>query len=69
MSAPVLSGDPFEALGDPNRRAIVELPLPLKFSRQFTAGRLLRPDHREGRVTFEDYLARRYPGFRPAARP
>lgn len=25
MAAPELSGDPFDALGDPNRRAIVEL--------------------------------------------
>ena len=25
MADPVLAGDPFEALGDPNRRAIVEL--------------------------------------------
>jgi len=42
-----------------NKRT-VNLPLPLKFSRQFAAGRLLCPDHKEGTVTFEQYLERRY---------
>jgi len=43
-----------------NRR-IVQVPVPLKFSRDFAAGRLLAPDHRDGSVTFEQYLERRYP--------
>ena len=38
----------------------INLPLPLKFSRQFAQGRLLCPDHKDGRITFEQYLARRY---------
>ncbi len=44
----------------PNKR-LINLWLPFKFSRQFAAGRLLCPDHRDGTVTFEQYLARRYP--------
>lgn len=44
----------------PNKR-LVDLWLPFKFSRQLESGRLLCPDHRDGTVTFEQYLARRYP--------
>jgi uncharacterized protein YbjT (DUF2867 family) len=44
----------------PSRR-LVNLWLPMKFSRQFEQGRLLCPDHKDGTVTFEQYLERRYP--------
>ena len=43
-----------------NKR-LINLPLPLKFSRQFAEGRLLCPDHKDGKVTFEEYLAGKYP--------
>jgi uncharacterized protein YbjT (DUF2867 family) len=42
-----------------NKRT-VNLMLPLKFSCQFAAGRLLCPDHKDGTVTFEQYLEQRY---------
>jgi len=42
-----------------NKR-MVNLPLPLKFSRQFAAGRLLCPDHKDGTITFEQYLVDKY---------
>jgi uncharacterized protein YbjT (DUF2867 family) len=42
-------------------KRLVNLPLPFKFSRQFSEGRVLAPDHRDGTTTFEQYLARRYP--------
>ncbi|OLC26148.1 MAG: hypothetical protein AUG06_10365 [Actinobacteria bacterium 13_1_20CM_2_65_11] len=48
------------ALRKPGKR-LVNLQLPFKFSRQFASGRLLCPEHRDGMVTFEQYLARRYP--------
>jgi hypothetical protein len=35
---------------------MLNLPLPFQFSRQFAAGRLLCPDHRDGKITFEQYL-------------
>jgi len=40
---------------------LVNLPMPFKFSRQFSAGAVLTPEHRDGTITFEQYLARRYP--------
>jgi uncharacterized protein YbjT (DUF2867 family) len=43
-----------------NKR-LINLPLPLKFSRQFAEGHLLCPDHRDGKITFEQYLADKYP--------
>ncbi len=43
------------------RKRLVNLPLPFRFSRQFAAGRLLCPDHRVSQITFEQYLARKYP--------
>jgi uncharacterized protein YbjT (DUF2867 family) len=48
------------AVRKPDKR-LVDLWLPFKFSRQFASGRLLCPDHRDGTITFEQYLARRYP--------
>lgn len=41
---------------------LVNLWLPFKFSRQFTHGCLTTPDHRDGTVTFEQYLQQTYPG-------
>ena len=43
-----------------NKR-LVNLPLPFRASRQVAAGHLLCPDHRDGTITFEQYLRRRYP--------
>jgi uncharacterized protein YbjT (DUF2867 family) len=42
-----------------NRR-LVDMPVPLAFSAQFAAGKLLSPDHKDGKVTFEQYLVRKY---------
>jgi uncharacterized protein YbjT (DUF2867 family) len=44
------------------RRAnrLVNLRLPIKFSRQVTAGGLLCTDHQSGSTTFDQYLAGRY---------
>lgn len=41
-------------------KLLVNLPLPLKVSRQFAEGRLLAPDHKDGTITFEQYLLRTY---------
>ncbi len=43
------------------QRKIVNLGLPFRFSRQFAEGLLLCPDHRDGKTTFEQYLAGKYP--------
>lgn len=43
----------------PGKR-LVNLPLPFKFSRQLAEGRLLCPDHKDGKITFEQYLASKY---------
>jgi uncharacterized protein YbjT (DUF2867 family) len=48
------------AMRKPDKR-LVNLQLPFKFSHQFASGRLLCPDHCAGTITFEQYLARRYP--------
>jgi hypothetical protein len=42
-----------------NKR-LVNLRLPLRFSRQFAEGKLLSPEHKDGKITFEQYLVRRY---------
>src|SRR5947209_13445865 len=42
------------------KKRIVNLPVPFRFSRQFAAGRLLCPEHKDGTITFEQYLTRRY---------
>jgi uncharacterized protein YbjT (DUF2867 family) len=42
------------------RKPMIDLPLPFQASRRFSAGSLLCPDHRDGRITFEQYLERRY---------
>jgi hypothetical protein len=40
---------------------LVPLALPFKFSRQFASGRLLAPEHADGKITFDQYLAEKYP--------
>jgi uncharacterized protein YbjT (DUF2867 family) len=42
-------------------KRLIPLPLPFKFSRQFGSGCLLAPDHRDGKITFEQYLEEKYP--------
>ena len=41
-------------------KRLVNLELPLEFSRQFAEGRLLVPAHKDGKTTFEQYLVRKY---------
>jgi uncharacterized protein YbjT (DUF2867 family) len=41
-------------------KTLINLPIPMKFSRQFAEGRLLCPEHRDGKTTFEQYLVRKY---------
>src|SRR5207237_2369850 len=41
-------------------KRLINLSLPLRFSRQFAEGKLLCPDHKEGTITFERYLVKRY---------
>ncbi len=43
-----------------SKKRLVNLPLPFKFSRQFAEGRLLTPEHRDGKITFEQYLEEKY---------
>ena len=56
----------FKSIAESWRRAkgiakpMLYLPLPFKASRQFAAGHLLCPDHRDGKITFEQYLQRKY---------
>ena len=44
-----------------SRKRVVNLQLPFNFSRQFAAGRLLTPEHKDGTTTFEQFLEKRYP--------
>jgi uncharacterized protein YbjT (DUF2867 family) len=41
-------------------KRLINLRLPFRFSREVADGRLLCPDHKDGSVTFEQYLVRRY---------
>jgi uncharacterized protein YbjT (DUF2867 family) len=41
-------------------RRVVNFSPPLKFSRQVAEGKLLTPDHKDGTITFEQYLIRKY---------
>lgn len=41
-------------------RRLIDLRLPFKYSRQFAEGRLLCPEHKDGTITFEQYLDERY---------
>jgi uncharacterized protein YbjT (DUF2867 family) len=43
------------------RRRLVNLRVPFNFSKQWNEGRVLTPDHKDGKLTFEQYLAERYP--------
>ena len=44
-----------------SNKRLVNLPMPLiRFSRQFSEGRLLTPDHKDGKITFEQYLREKY---------
>ena len=43
-----------------SKKRLVNVPLPFKFSRQFAEGRLLAPEHRDGKITFEQYLEEKY---------
>ena len=43
-----------------SKRRLVNLPVPLKGSRQVAAGNLTCPDHRDGTLTFDQYLHERY---------
>jgi len=42
------------------KKPIVSVPIPFGISRQIAQGRLLSPDHKEGTITFEQYLVRKY---------
>lgn len=44
-----------------DNRRLVDLKLPFKFSRQFAKGTLTCPDHKEGKITFDQHLFERYP--------
>lgn len=44
-----------------DRRRLMNLPMPFKFSRQFAAGLVTCPEHKDGVVTFDQYLAETYP--------
>ena len=41
-------------------RRVVNFSPPLMFSRQVAEGKLLTPDHKDGTITFEQYLIRKY---------
>ena len=43
-----------------SRRRLVNLPLPMSASRQVADGALTCPEHRDGDVTFDQYLDERY---------
>jgi uncharacterized protein YbjT (DUF2867 family) len=43
------------------QRRLINLPLPFKFSRQFAEGMVTCPDHKDGVVSFDQYLAETYP--------
>jgi uncharacterized protein YbjT (DUF2867 family) len=42
-----------------SRKIVLRLPIPGDFSREFRDG-LICPEHRDGKVTYEEWLARRY---------
>lgn len=44
-----------------DNRRLFNLSLPLKWSRQWAEGALLAPEHKDGRITFAQYLAEKYP--------
>ncbi|MET8799864.1 NAD(P)H-binding protein [Nocardia sp. NPDC004568] len=46
------------------RRPVLAVPLPGRAMRDFRAGRQLAPDHKDGRITFEEFLAARGERYR-----
>jgi uncharacterized protein YbjT (DUF2867 family) len=44
-----------------DNRRLVNLPVPFEFNRQSVDGILTSPDHKDGKITFDQYLAERYP--------
>jgi uncharacterized protein YbjT (DUF2867 family) len=46
-----------------SRRRLVNLPLPFQFSRKVAEGALLCPNHTDGKISWEQYLERRYGGW------
>ena len=43
-----------------DHRRLVNLRLPFRFSKQWTIGNLTTPEHRDGKITFDEYVAERY---------
>ena len=43
-----------------SRKRLVNFSLPVQASRMFAAGHLLCPEHKDGKITFEQYLQRKY---------
>lgn len=43
-----------------DERRMIDMRMPLKFSRQITEGNLTSPDHMDGRMTFAQHLADKY---------
>jgi uncharacterized protein YbjT (DUF2867 family) len=44
-----------------SNRRVTNLPIPFKLSRQIAQGGLLCPDHKDGKLTFAEHLAQKYP--------
>jgi len=42
------------------RRRLINLWLPFEYSRQFAEGRLTTPEHKDGMMTFDQYLAEKF---------
>lgn len=57
----------FKSLAEPwlkasrRNRRLINLKLPFAFSKKFAAGILLTPEHKDGKITFEQYLTEKYP--------
>lgn len=43
-----------------DHRRLVNLPMPFRFSKRWASGILTAPERKEGKVTFDEYLADRY---------
>ncbi len=43
------------------KRRLVNLGLPFRFSHHFASGNFTCPDHKDGKITFDNYLTERYP--------
>lgn len=42
-------------------RRLINLPVPFTFRHQIAEGRLTCPEHKDGKITFEEYVAAKYP--------